>query len=154
MAAKTTVPPLPDATEEIMVAIKPRRADRRTGGAERPLAVRRRRLPSRAPAGTTLAAPSRSRALFPALEDDRPASDHGGRRAEGRRRLGGHPPLPARSRPGREVLTLSLNSFEKDQAPPEIQKDDIVVVGKSQAKAFWFGVYDFFKGVLGVSKPL
>ena len=54
----------------------------------------------------------------------------------------------------REVLTFSLNEIEKGQAPPEVQKHDVIVVGKSQGKAFWYGVYDFFKGILGVSKPI
>ena len=54
----------------------------------------------------------------------------------------------------REVLTFNLNEIEKGQAPLEVQKHDVIVVGKSQGKAFWYGVYDFFKGILGVSKPI
>lgn len=54
----------------------------------------------------------------------------------------------------REVVTYDLNLFEKGQPPPEIQKSDVVVVGKSATKAFWYGVYEFFKGVLGLSKGI
>jgi polysaccharide export outer membrane protein len=59
-----------------------------------------------------------------------------------------------RNKPGgdREVLTLNLNEFEKGQASPEIQKSDVIVVGKSASKAFWYGMYDFFKGIFGIAK--
>jgi polysaccharide export outer membrane protein len=54
----------------------------------------------------------------------------------------------------REVLTLSLTSFEKGQSAPELQKNDVVIVGKSAGKAFWYGFVDFFKGVFGLSRGL
>jgi polysaccharide export outer membrane protein len=54
----------------------------------------------------------------------------------------------------REVLSFSLNEIEKGEAPPEVHKHDVIVVGKSQTKAFWYGVYDFFKGIFGMGKAL
>jgi hypothetical protein len=49
---------------------------------------------------------------------------------------------------------LSLTSFEKGQSAPELQKNDVVIVGKSAGKAFWYGFVDFFKGVFGLSRGL
>ncbi len=54
----------------------------------------------------------------------------------------------------REVLTFSLKNFEKGQGAPELQKSDVVIVGKSGSKAFWYGFVNFFKGVFGLSKGL
>jgi polysaccharide export outer membrane protein len=54
----------------------------------------------------------------------------------------------------RDVLTFDLNDFEKGRALPEIQKNDVVVVGKSPSKAFWYGFLEFFHGIFGMSKGL
>jgi polysaccharide export outer membrane protein len=62
-----------------------------------------------------------------------------------------------RERPGgeREVLAFNLKEFEREGRPgPELSKNDVVIVGKSQGKAFWFGFLDFFKGVFGLSKGI
>lgn len=54
----------------------------------------------------------------------------------------------------REVLEFSLEAIEKGAPAPEIRKHDVIVVGKSYAKAFFFGVADFFKGIFGFSKGI
>jgi len=154
VAAKTTVPPLPDATEELMIAIN---LDELTAGREElnvPLQSGDVVYVARAgwyyvggsvekPGPFFLRSKTTVQQAITAAGGPKDVADWADIRLYRTKPTG-----------EREVLTFSLNSFEKDQAPPEIQKDDIVVVGKSQAKAFWFGVYDFFKGVLGVSKPL
>jgi polysaccharide export outer membrane protein len=52
-----------------------------------------------------------------------------------------------RTRPDgtREVQKYSLNDFEKGQPGPELQANDVVIVGKSGVKAFLYGVRDFIK---------
>ncbi|MGH7265025.1 MAG: polysaccharide biosynthesis/export family protein, partial [Candidatus Rokuibacteriota bacterium] len=55
---------------------------------------------------------------------------------------------------GQEVLAFSLNDFETGTPAPEVQKNDVVMVGKSVGKAFFFGFLNLFKGVFGLSKPL
>jgi polysaccharide export outer membrane protein len=152
--SKTAVPPLPDATEEIMVAIN---LDELTAGREElnvPLQSGDVVYVARAgwyyvggsvekPGPYFLRSKTTVQQAITAAGGPRDVADWGDIRLYRMKPTG-----------EREVLTFSLNSFEKDQAPPEIQKDDIVVVGKSQAKVFWYGVYDFFKGILGISKPL
>jgi polysaccharide export outer membrane protein len=61
-----------------------------------------------------------------------------------------------RTKPGgqQDVIAFDLKEFESGQTPPELQKNDVVIVGKSPGKAFWFGFLDFFKGVFGLSKGL
>lgn len=54
----------------------------------------------------------------------------------------------------REILRFDLSKIEKGAPAPEIQKNDVVVVGKSRVKTFFFGVADFFKGIFGFSKGL
>jgi polysaccharide export outer membrane protein len=51
----------------------------------------------------------------------------------------------------REVLTFSLNEFEKGEPAPEIQANDVVIVGKSGLKAFLYAVRDIFKFGVGAS---
>jgi polysaccharide biosynthesis/export protein len=53
-----------------------------------------------------------------------------------------------------EVQTFSLNEFENGKASPELQADDIVIVGKSPMKAFLYGVRDFLRFGVGASLPL
>lgn len=55
---------------------------------------------------------------------------------------------------GQEILDFSLSAIEKGAPAPEIQRNDVVVVGKSYIKAFFFGIADFFKGIFGVSKGI
>ena len=61
-----------------------------------------------------------------------------------------------RTKPGgdREILTFSLNEFEKGngQKVPELQKNDVVVIGKSGSKAFWFGLMEFVRGMFSMGK--
>lgn len=54
----------------------------------------------------------------------------------------------------RDIITVSLTDIEKGAPAPEIQKNDVIVVGKSGAKAFFYGIADFFKGIFGISKGL
>jgi hypothetical protein len=53
-----------------------------------------------------------------------------------------------------ELLHFSLNDFADGQAPPEIRKNDIIMVGKSAAKAWAYGFRDFFRFGWGASVPL
>jgi polysaccharide biosynthesis/export protein len=53
-----------------------------------------------------------------------------------------------------EVTTYDLEAFEEGKPAPEVQRDDVVVVGKSPGKAFFYGFIDFFKGALGVAKGI
>ena len=58
-----------------------------------------------------------------------------------------------RARPDgtREVMTFSLNEFEQGKPAPELQANDVVVVGKSYLKAFLWGVKDFFHFGVGAA---
>lgn len=58
-----------------------------------------------------------------------------------------------RTRPDgtREVRKYSLNEFENGQLGPELQANDVVIVGKSNVKAFFYGVRDFVKFGVGAS---
>jgi len=53
-----------------------------------------------------------------------------------------------------EVKTFSLNEFENGAASPELQADDVVIVGKSGLKVFLYSVRDFFKFGIGASLPI
>lgn len=53
-----------------------------------------------------------------------------------------------------EVTTYDIDAFEKGKPAPELQRNDVVVVGKSAGKAFFYGVIDFFRGALGVAKGI
>jgi len=53
-----------------------------------------------------------------------------------------------------EVTVYDLDAFEKGAPAPELQRNDVVVVGKSAGKAFFYGFLDFFKGALGVAKGI
>src|SRR3989475_6595679 len=58
-----------------------------------------------------------------------------------------------RARPDgtRDVMTFSLNEFEKGKPAPEVQANDVVVVGKSYLKVFLYGVKDFFHFGVGAA---
>jgi polysaccharide export outer membrane protein len=50
-----------------------------------------------------------------------------------------------------EVLTFSLDEIETErQKAPALQKRDLVIVGRSRAKAVTYGILDFLKGVFSV----
>jgi polysaccharide export outer membrane protein len=53
-----------------------------------------------------------------------------------------------------EVTVYDLDAFEQGKPAPELQRNDVVVVGKSAGKAFIYGFLDFFKGALGVAKGI
>jgi len=53
-----------------------------------------------------------------------------------------------------EVTSYDLDAFEEGKPAPELQRNDVVVVGKSAGKAFFYGLIDFFKGALGVAKGI
>jgi polysaccharide biosynthesis/export protein len=53
-----------------------------------------------------------------------------------------------------EVTTYDIDAFEQGKPAPELQRNDVVVVGKHAGKAFFYGFIDFFKGALGVAKGI
>jgi len=53
-----------------------------------------------------------------------------------------------------EVTTYDMEAFEQGKPAPELQRNDVVVVGKHAGKAFFYGFLDFFRGALGVAKPI
>ena len=53
-----------------------------------------------------------------------------------------------------EVTVYDLEAFEQGKPAPELQRNDVVVVGKHAGKAFFYGFLDFFKGALGVAKGI
>jgi polysaccharide export outer membrane protein len=53
-----------------------------------------------------------------------------------------------------EVQQFSLKAFERGEPAPELRKNDIVIVGKSQGKAILYGLRDFFRFGWGASIPL
>ena len=63
-----------------------------------------------------------------------------------------------RVRPGgeREILSFNMNEFEKGngQQAPELQKNDLIIVGKSTIKAVLFGTLDFIRGMFSISRGL
>jgi polysaccharide export outer membrane protein len=63
-----------------------------------------------------------------------------------------------RVRPGgeREILSFNMNDFEKGngQQAPELQKNDLIIVGKSTIKAVLFGTLDFIRGMFSISRGL
>lgn len=53
-----------------------------------------------------------------------------------------------------EVTTIDLNAIEGGKPSPELQQNDVVIVGIHGGKAVFYGFLDFFKGALGVAKGL
>ena len=49
-----------------------------------------------------------------------------------------------------------MNDFEKGngQQAPELQKNDLIIVGKSTIKAVLFGTLDFIRGMFSISRGL
>jgi polysaccharide export outer membrane protein len=52
------------------------------------------------------------------------------------------------------VSNYDLGKFEEGQPSPEIERNDVVVVGTHAGKAFLYGFIDFFRGALGVAKGI
>lgn len=52
------------------------------------------------------------------------------------------------------VSSYNLEKFEEGTPAPELQRNDVVVIGKHPGKAFFYGFLDFFKGALGVAKGI
>jgi polysaccharide biosynthesis/export protein len=52
-----------------------------------------------------------------------------------------------------EVLQFSLNEFQQGKAAPELHKNDVIIVGKSQGKAILYGLRDFFRFSWGAAIP-
>jgi polysaccharide export outer membrane protein len=52
------------------------------------------------------------------------------------------------------ITELDLNEFEAGKGSPVLQKNDVVIVGKSAAKAIFWGVYDLFRGMFGIGVGL
>lgn len=53
-----------------------------------------------------------------------------------------------------EVKSFDLDEFEAGKEVPVMQKNDVVVVGKSAIKAFLYGTVDVLRGVFGVGVGL
>jgi polysaccharide export outer membrane protein len=53
-----------------------------------------------------------------------------------------------------EVQQFSMKAFEKGEVAPELHKNDVVIVGKSEGKAILYGLRDFFRFGWGASLPL
>jgi polysaccharide export outer membrane protein len=53
-----------------------------------------------------------------------------------------------------EITPLDLEQFEAGQDAPVVQKNDVIVVGRSAIKSFLWGTYDLFRGVFGVGVGL
>jgi polysaccharide biosynthesis/export protein len=58
-------------------------------------------------------------------------------------------------RPGlggqREVLTYSLDEFQKGDVAPGVSPDDVIIVGKSKLKVFLYTLKDFLRPAVGAS---
>ena len=63
-----------------------------------------------------------------------------------------------RTRPGGEpeILNFNMEEFEKGKGPAaiELQKNDVVIVGQSESKAFLFGTLEFVRGMFSISRGL
>jgi polysaccharide biosynthesis/export protein len=46
-----------------------------------------------------------------------------------------------------EVITLDLAEFESGKTSPEVEKNDVIIVGKSVIKGVFWGLYELFRGV-------
>jgi polysaccharide export outer membrane protein len=53
----------------------------------------------------------------------------------------------------REMTRFSLNDFETGAPSPEIQTNDVVIVGRSTVKAFLYGLRDFVRFGVGATIP-
>src|SRR5437764_561933 len=50
-----------------------------------------------------------------------------------------------------EVTTVDLDAVEGGKPAPDLQRKDVVIVGKHLGKAFFYGFVDFFKCVVSVA---
>ena len=53
-----------------------------------------------------------------------------------------------------EITALDLDEFEAGKNAPLVQKNDVVVVGKDEVKAIFFGTLELIRGVFGVGVGL
>jgi polysaccharide export outer membrane protein len=53
-----------------------------------------------------------------------------------------------------EIRNFDLDEFEAGKEVPVVQKNDVVVVGKSAIKAFFYGTLDFVRNVIGIGVGL
>jgi polysaccharide export outer membrane protein len=53
----------------------------------------------------------------------------------------------ARANGQTEVVTLDLAEFESGKTSPEVEKNDVIIVGKSVIKGVFWGLYELFRGV-------
>jgi polysaccharide export outer membrane protein len=53
-----------------------------------------------------------------------------------------------------EVLQFNLNELQNGKPAPEIRKNDVIMVGKSQGKAILYGLRDFFRFGWGATLPI
>jgi len=53
-----------------------------------------------------------------------------------------------------DMQSFDLDEFEAGKESPTVQKNDVVVVGKSAIKAFVYGAIDVLRGVFGVGVGL
>jgi polysaccharide biosynthesis/export protein len=51
-----------------------------------------------------------------------------------------------------KITKVDLSAIEEGTPAPELQRNDVVIVGKHAGKAVGYGFLDFFKGALGVAK--
>ena len=58
----------------------------------------------------------------------------------------------------REVLTFNLDEVEQGKRAPEVQRNDVIVVGKSTGKSVFYGAMEWLRGIfsvgIGVSRGL
>ncbi len=50
----------------------------------------------------------------------------------------------------REILEVDLNEIEAGKPGPQLQKDDVIIVGTHAAKAVFVGLRDFIKGIFNI----
>lgn len=53
----------------------------------------------------------------------------------------------ARANGQTDVITLDLGEFESGKSSPEVEKNDVIIVGKSVVKGVFWGLYELFRGV-------
>jgi polysaccharide export outer membrane protein len=48
-----------------------------------------------------------------------------------------------------KVIPLDMNDFEAGKGSPEVERNDVVIVGRSVVKSFFWGIYDLVRGMFG-----
>ena len=54
----------------------------------------------------------------------------------------------------REISRFNLKDVEKGTPTPEIQPDDVIIVGRSGLKTVLYGIRDFFHFGVGAAVPI